>query len=322
MTTNVSRKAWLGLAIEGTSGTAESAPDLIIPSKSSFKGVPHFAYQDEDRGTRDRNYDRRYTTREGNGTISGSWYNDTMARLLYLFMGASSPAQPSAGPDPTVWKHTLTLADVPKTATLWKVYDSLAYQLVYSAVNKFKIVWDAKEKVIEAEFGVVHRYPSKVSVPTKPAVSSVKAMPGYSPVIKVDTVATSDIDHLEIEGEQEIEMWWGSGAAAGQEYTELRFGGRTLKASFDARFNAATWHDDLDAGTDRHLEFILTGDTISNTYKQTLEFDLPIFGSDEVEIDTSKVGIEAKVKGTARPGTTANSLFTAYVQNTVADITA
>lgn len=320
----VSKKSWLAYVKEVTSGTPVTPPTLLVPAKSKFSGIPKFVYQTEDRGTRDDNYDRVRTTQDGKGDIKGNWYNDSYARFLYLFMGASTPSQPAVGTDPTVYSHALTLADVPPTATLYKAYDTVtAYQMVYSAVQKIKLSWDAKDKTLEADIAIVSRYPKKVAVPTKPAMTAMKAFPGYAPVIKLDATPTADIAHMEIELDQEIEMWWGSGNATGADFTTLYFGKRSAKMSFDARFDATNFHDDLDAGTDHALDVLFTGQIISHTYAQSLELIFPIFGIDSGEIDTDKTNIHFKGKGTMRPQpATANSLMTATVQNTVADISA
>jgi hypothetical protein len=65
----------------------------------------------------------------------------------------------------------------------------------------------------------------------------------------------------------------------------------------------------------------LTGGAFSSVaaplYNQ-FSTSFPIVGWDEMELDTGKDNVMIKGKGTAMPGLTANSLFTATVQNTIA----
>ena len=52
-----------------------------------------------------------------------------------------------------------------------------------------------------------------------------------------------------------------------------------------------------------------------------LTLDFPIVAFDDMEFETGKDNVTVKFNGTAMPGTAANSLMTAQVQNTVVSYT-
>jgi hypothetical protein len=318
----VSKKVWLGVATEATSGTAIATPTVFIPTKASFKNQTKYVYANDDRGTRDANNARVATVRLSSWDSKGNWYNDTSPYLLLAMMGLDTPSQPAVGTDPTVWSHALTLADVPKTLTLSRQLDAVtAYQSAYGAVEKMSFKWNADGKLLECDSTLTARYAAKIANLTRPADTTVLPFAGYLPTISLFGSQSTDIEDMQIDVEQKVEAWYGSGGSQGQNFDKVYFGDRTAKLSFTARFDTTTLMDDFDATTEGQVIVTFTGQVISHTYNESLIFTFPIVGFDTADIDTSKNNIGVKVTATARPGTAVNSLFTATVQNTVASYT-
>lgn len=317
MPTMLSKKSWLGVATEATPGTPIATPTVLVPSKASFKNKTKFVYADDDRGTRDTNNARVATVRVGEWSVKGNWYNDSDPYFLYAFMGADAATQPAVGTDPTVWQHPFTLGDIPPTLTLFRQLHTLtAYRAGYASVSKMQFKWDANAKLLECDSTLSAHYATKLANLVRPADTTVLPFAGYMPAITLFGSVSNDVSDMTIDLEQKIEEWYGSNGT--QDYATLYYADRKATVSFTARFDATTLADDFDSVTEGALSVVLAGQVISHTYNESLTFTFPILGFDEVDIDTTKANIEVKVKGTARPGTAVNSLFTAMVQNTVA----
>src|SRR5260221_4321941 len=148
---NLSKKAALGVAREATSGTAMTAPTVWVPQKSVLKFQKKREYLDDERNSRYANYDVVDGTREGMLDPKGAWYNDTSVYFLIAGLGAVSSAQPAVSTDPTVWKHTLSLADTPPSLTTFKKYDGQIYYMPYTIVEKWSLKWTAESKLLESD---------------------------------------------------------------------------------------------------------------------------------------------------------------------------
>jgi hypothetical protein len=315
----ISKLAWTGVARESVSGTGISTPTKYIPVKSKFQHKTKYVYLDEERNTRDGNNRRIGTVRASSGTLQGAVYLDTIPYLLLGFMGAVTSTQPDAVNAPTAYSHALSLADTPPSLTLFKGYDHTGYTYVYSVVNKLKLKWSADGKVLEHDTNVESQYGTKISGGSfsgmTPTYGTDTAFGGYSPTIKIDTVATNLIEEMEIELDQKITLFYTS--RGNRAFYKVDFGERTAKVNFTARFDDATFMDAFDAEADHALNVKFTGNNFYTAIDEAIILNFPIVGYDEMEVDTSKDGILVKCKATPRPGTTKNSLFTATVVNTV-----
>ncbi len=311
----LSKKVWLGVATEATSGTAIATPTVFTPTKAGFKNMKKRVYLSEERGTRDVNNAVVDSVRHAEGTFNGSWYNDTSPYFLYAFMGVDTPSTPSAG----VYLHALTLGDIPPSLTLFRAIDNVAtYQLPYSVVDKLKFSFAADGKVLEMSGGWQGMWGLKMgSPPSRPADTTMLPFAGYAPTIQFGGVTSNDIEELDIELEQKIELWFACNGT--QDLVKIYFGERTAKLSLTARFDADTFYEKYHASapTDDHVNVAFTGPVISSTYHQEVIFDFPIVGWDEMDHENAKPLVQVKAKGTARPGTAINSLFSATVQNAV-----
>ena len=319
----ISKKSWLGVATEATPGTARTAPKVFHPCKSKFSNKTKYVYLDEERGTRDANYGRVPTVQHATGSITGPYYNDTSPYFLYGFMGADTPTQPNAGTDPTVWQHALACADIPPALDLFRSYDVKAYAFAYVVVDKVTFKWTADGKLLEMDSDVQSQYGTVLATPPSPTYSTLLPFAGYVPTIQIAGSASSDIEEVTITLQQKVTLFYPANGQA--QFATAYYGERKADFSFTARFDSDTplynhFFNGAGATTD-HLNFDFKGPLISGTYNEELVLDFPIVGWDEMDLDTSKDNVQIKGKGTAMPGSTANSLFTATITNTVASYT-
>lgn len=326
----ISKKSWTGLVFETTPGTAVLTPTVYHPCKSKFQQKKKFIYLSEDRGSRDGNTKRKASVRSATGDISGTFYLDTSPYLLKAFMGSITTTTPDTTNAPTGRLHTFALTDTPPSLTVLKGYDVAGYYFSYSVVNKLKYQWSADGKLLEENAGIEARYGTQLTAPqfstvntptyssdTTPGGGTIFA--GYTPTIQLDGVSSTNVEEMSIELDQKVTLFYAINGS--QDFVKVYFGDRTAKIDFTASFDDTTLYSKFDAETDQHINVAFKGNKIgtgASTVFEGLTFDFPIVGYDDAEMDVSKEYIQLKVKGTARPGTTLNSLFGATVTNTVA----
>lgn len=318
---SLSKRQWLGVATESAPGTARTTPTLFHPCKAKFSNKTKMVYLNEERGTRDGNYSRVSTVQASKGQIQGPWYNDTSPYFLIAFMGIDTPSQPNAGSDPTVWLHSLTLGDANSTMPAldcWKSLDYATYVFSYTVVEKVQIKFAADNKLLEADFDTQGQYGTKMSSPPTPTYSGLLPFAGYTPTIQIDTVTNSDVEDMTITLDQKVTLFYS--AAGSRQFVTAYFGERTAKLEGTLRFDNDTFYNYFLTGQDtfHHWNVAFTGPLIAGTYHQSLTLDFPIVGFDDMEFETGKDNVTVKFNATAMPGTTADSLMTAQVQNTIA----
>lgn len=322
--TNISKLAWTGVARESAPGTAASTPTMYIPvKKSTWERKTKMVYMSEERATRDGNNRRKATVRMTNGELAGEVYLQTIPYILLGFMGGVASTQPDSTNAPTAYSHALTLADVPPGLTFFKGLDHTGQSMAYSAISKLKIKFDANAKTLEWESSVESQYGTDITGGTftamVPTYADDEAFAGYAPVIKIDTVEFDLIENMEIDLEQKIELSYTARGNRG--FYKIDYGERTAKINFQARFDDFTLETDFDAEDDHALTVEFDGVNLGGVITEKFYLSFPIIAYDEVQIDQSKPAQSAKVKATARPGSTKNSLFTATVVNTTAAYT-
>jgi len=318
---SISRRGWIGVAREATSGTAIATPTLFLPTKSTYKQQTKYAYVDEDRATRDINNARIATLQQSVGTTTGSWYNDASVYLLLAFMGADTASQPNVGTAPTVWSHALTLADVPPSLTMYRSFDFATYQMAYSTVNKLKFTFSAENKTLQCDASIDGQYGTKMGSPPTPTFSTLNPFSGLQATINIGGAQSNDILSMDIELTQKIELWYSM--VGSQQFLTAYFADRSAIINAVARYDNDTYYNHFfnTPNTDDQMIITFTGPNIASTYNQSLSLTFPIVGYDDMDLMTDKSNVTLKLKGTARPGATKNSLFNATVQNTIASYT-
>jgi hypothetical protein len=316
----LSKKAFLGVGLEATSGTALATPTVYHPCKSVMKGKKKREQIKDERGTRDAVYGIVDTTREGDTDPKGSWYNDTSPYFLIAALGSVATTQPDATNVPTCYKHAVSLADIPKTLTLFKNYDAALYVGAYAAVEKFTLKFSTEGKLLENDVSLKHLYPVKYTGSAlTPTFSSIQPFAGYMPKITLGGVQSLDIDEMTIEFDQKLDLWVPPNGSP--DFTTIYYGERNVKVDFTARFDADTLYTHFlnDTRTDDSLVFNVQGALIGShsgtDYNQELNISVPIISYDSMDHDLSKTNVLIKAKATAIAS--GSGLISAYVQNTV-----
>lgn len=324
---SISKKSWLGIALESPSYTAATAPANFIPTKSLIKGGWKPEYLNEERGDRNANYGVVLTTREGMGDPKGPYYNDYHPYFILGMMGADNVSQPDAAHAATVYKHTFAWADIPPTFTVFKSYDAGVYYMPGTVVDKLTFKFAAEAKLLECEPDLKGFYPVKyVGAPITPTFSTLTPFPGYAPtIVMAGGGASSDIHEMTLVVEQKVTPWYGAGGSP--DIIRFDFGERKATLEFTARFDNPTLiYDRWRVGQTDSCHITFRGPLIANSgpsgtppntdYFQTLDINIGTISYDSAEPDLSKENVQIKCKATVIP--TAGVLFTCFVQNSVA----
>ncbi len=321
----ISKKSWAGIAVEATPGTAMTSPTKFLPCKSILKGTRKQEYLNEERGTRDGNYGAVSTTRDGDWNPSGPWYNDVTPYLLICALGADTVSQPDASHVPTVYKHSVALADVPPSLTVFKSYDAAVYYAAYSVLEKFGLKFAADGKLLEFSSGFKTLFPVKYTGSMiTPSFSTLLPFAGYAPTLTLNGASTSDIDEVSIDFEQKVTEWYP--IAGSPDWAKAYFGERTVKLDFTARFDVSTFYDTYWISQQQgSFQFDVQGALIANSggsgtppntnYYEELNMTIANINFDSFEHDLGKDNVLVKVKGTGIVN--GGTLISAWVQNTV-----
>lgn len=319
----LSKKSWTGIAREAISGTAIASPTLYMPTKTTFKGGKKREYLNEERGDRNANYGVVDSIRQTALDFKGPWYNDVHPYLLIGAMGSETPSQPAVSTDPTVWKHTMGFADAPPSFTVFRSFDAVAYYIPYFVVEKWGLKFATEGKLVECDASGVGLFAQTMGSPPTPSYSTLNPFAGYAPTILLGGSSSSDVIDLDIEYDQKVTLWYPANGT--QDFVQAYFGERKCTISFTARFDNApslgvATYNKWRNNTMDSLTMDIQGPIISHTYAQELNMVFPNISYDTIEHDTSKDNVLIKAKATviAVPG---SSLFSAFVQNTIASYT-
>ena len=307
----LSKKTVLAVATEATPGTPRTTPTLFVPTKHTYKRIVKQQYITDDRGIRDDNNDVVQLVYEGQHSLKGEFYADTSPYFINAALGSDTPTQPNVGQAPTAWQHVMVPADVPPTLTLYKSYQTELYQMPFSVITKFSLKLTNEGSLMFDADAVSNSHAAYAGTWT-PSISTVHPMAGALAVIKYNGTASVNIDNIEIDYSQKYTYWY----SGSRDYIAAYPGGREVKFKFDARFDTSAIYDDFVAGTQRSLEFMVTGANLGGTVVQTLDVQLPTINFDTGEHETSKDNILVKMAGTALP--TTGTLIQVTTINTVA----
>lgn len=315
----ISKKAWFGTAKETTPGTSVAPATKYWPTKAVFKGGKKREYLNEERGDRNANYGVVDSVRQTAIELKGPYYPDVSPIALWAGFGLPTTTQPSPGTDPTVYKHTFALADVPPSYSLHRSMDAKTYTVPYGVLEKWSLHFAADGKLLELDSSWLGMFASIYSSPPSPTYSTVLPMAGYAPIIKfVDNVVSTDVMDMQIDYAQKITLWYPANGAP--DFVTVYFGERTLKVDLTARFDNDTLYQRWRTNTIDSLNFDVQGAIISNALAHELNIQIPNLSWDTMEHDLSKDNVLIKAKGTAIVPS-GSSLVTGFVQNTVVNYT-
>lgn len=274
------RKSGLYVARELVPGTPSSSATMAFPCKFTYTPKPQYGYPDEDRNSRDSNWDRIEGTSSVDWTAKGSWYNNECGYLLCGTFGI-----PSSSSYQGAYQHIFTPLDVPEVLTMWKKLGTDCAIMPLSTNEQLKISWAAEgSKAIEFDTkGSSQKYTRNQTAPTN-SFSVGKPYAGWKPVIKIGGVSSSLVQSVEFTYVQEIEYVYGSGS---RYYQKVGFGGRKITGKLKADFEVSALLSAFENEAATSLQFTATGRVLGNTY-DIFDAQFPVVNFDSLAFDESK----------------------------------
>jgi hypothetical protein len=170
----IGRQGYVGLAIEATAGTPESAPTIFIPFTDNNLQEKHEPLADiSSRASRVKDYDAVAGKKWGEGDLE--MYLDATNTGYLLKLGLGNEVKTVVNASPAIHDHQFFVTasgNTPKSATMW-VYRGATpsvKQYAYSVVDSLELEVTTDDiATISASF--MTGYPSKVSAPTLTTVS-------------------------------------------------------------------------------------------------------------------------------------------------------
>lgn len=257
----LSKKAWTGTAKEATPGTAITPPTLYHPTKTVFKGAQKREYLNEERGDRNANYGVVPSVRQSTIEMTGPYYPDVGPVQLWGWAGLPTTSQPAATTNPTVFLHTLNLADLPPSYTVARNLDARAYTVAYGVVEKVDFSFSSDGKLFEVKSSWMGLFAQKYASPPVPTFSTVLPMAGYAPTIKfLDGVVSTDVNEMTINFAQKMTLWYPANGSP--DFVTVYFGERSVTTDLTARFDNDTLYERFRNNVIDSLTFDLKGTNI------------------------------------------------------------
>lgn len=265
----ISKHAWTGTAKEATPGTPVTPPTVYHPTKTTFKGTQKREYLNEERGDRNANYGVVPTIRQSTIEMTGPYYPDVSPIALWGWMGLPTTSQPAASTNPTVYKHTFTLADIPPSYTVARGMDAKTYTVPYSVMEKMDFSFNADGKLFEVKSSWLGLFAQIYASPPTPNFSTVLPMAGYAPTLKfVDGVQSNDITEMTINFAQKITLWYPANGSP--DFVTAYFGERSITVDMTARFDNDTLYQRYRTNVQDSLTFDIQGAVIGKNQVVTL----------------------------------------------------
>jgi hypothetical protein len=311
----ISKKSWLGVAREATPGTAITTPTMYVPTKSTLKNKRKQEFLNEERGTRDSDYDVVDTIRNATWDIKGPFYPDSYTYFLIGAMGDVSSAQQGST---AAYKHSLIMNDVPSSLTLMKSYHSHVYYSPYCTVSKWSLKFSSADKLLECDASGEGIWMVEKTTPPIPAFSTVKPFPGYALSLSLTGGATTDIEELEITFTQKWKLFYP--ASGVPDFAAAYPGERTVDFKYTARFDTDTIYQYYLRGNNDTLTLDVQGSQIAAPYNYELNIVLPVTHYTDMEHDLGKENVLIKASGKSIMAGSA-ALMEAFVINSTSSYT-
>ncbi len=210
-----------------------------------------------------------------NGDLEFELANKGFGLLLRHMMGSIASAQPSAGPDPTVWEHTATPGDLTDDSFTLQIgrpdTGGTVNPFTYSGVKVKE--WEIGCKVDEIgslKLGVIAKDETTATALATAAYPSGDSLFVFTQGVLTIAGSAFDVMEATIKGNNNLkDDRYYIGAATRQNPLENDF--REYTGELSTEFLSLTAYNRFVNGTEAALTLKFTGATISNAYKYALE---------------------------------------------------
>lgn len=290
MSEKIGRLGYLGLAIEATPGTPESAPDVFVPyTENSLRGH-HEPYVDiSARASRVKDHDAVAGKRWGEGSIT--MYLDSINAGYILKMAMGSEARTQLSASPPVHDHLLTptvSGNGVTSATLWDYKGVDTEQYAYAAVDVAELEV-TNDGIATINASLMAKAPSTVSAPT-PATTS-----GYiftwkdltakfgATVALADAASATKLTNFKMSIANNLSLNYKSGS---NQPDTITTGPVEVTGSYTLFFESVTDRDAYYNLTKRSMIVELAGAGLGVGYTEKLRFVFKKIFAEDIDMET------------------------------------
>lgn len=290
MPEKIGRLGYLGLAIEATSGSAESTPDVFIPfTENDLRGHHEPLVDIASRTSRVHDYGAVAGKRWGEGSVT--MYLDSLnaGYLLKMAFGTENRTQKNA--TPPVHDHLLTptvSGNTVVSATLWDNKGVDAEQYSYAAIDGVEIeVTNDGIATIKGNF--MSKAPSTVSAPTLTTTSGTlytwKDMSAQfgSTVAAARAASATKLTNFKLSIENSLNLNYKSGS---NQPDTIVTGPVEVTGSYTLFFESVTDRDAYYNLTRRSMVVTLTGASLGSGFSEQMEFVLKKIHIEDIDMET------------------------------------
>lgn len=290
MAEKIGRLGYLGLAIEATSGTPESTPDIFIPFvENDLRGHHEPLLDNSSRTSRVKDYSSVVGKQWGEGSVTMYLDSNNCGYLLKMGFGTELRTQKSATPPvhdhlmiPTVSGNGVT------SATLWNSQGVDAEQFAYAAVDTLELEVST-DGIATLKAGFMSKLPSTVSAPTLTTVSGTlftwKDMSARfgSTVTAARSASATKLTNFKLSLANNLTLNYKSGSASPDTITT---GPVEVTGEYTLFFENATDRDAYYNLTKRSMVVTLAGAGLGVGYTEQLEIVIKKMHIEDMDMET------------------------------------
>lgn len=291
MAEKIGRQGYLGLAIEASAGTPESAPDLFIPfTENSLRGHHEPIMDISSRASRVKDYSSVAGKRWGEGSVTMYLDGTNAGWLLKMALGLESRTQIQASPPvhdhlliPTVSGNAVT------AATLWDYKGVDCEQYSYAAVDQAEIEI-TNDGIATLTANIMAKAPSTVSAPALTTVSGTiftwKDMSAKfgSTVALAKVASATKLTNFKLSISNNLSLNYKSGS---NQPDTITLGPVEVTGSYSLFFESASDRDNYYNLVKNSMVVTLTGASIGG-YSEKLEIVLKKIVIEDIDLETGQ----------------------------------
>lgn len=298
------REPYVGVAMENTAGTAETAVKYIPFVSCSLKGMQEPIADDAVKGVREKEWGAIVGKKHGEGDIE--LYVDVENAAYFLYAALGSKTTTTASGETAVWTHTLTRKNTnpPKTLTMHYNDGQDMRKYAYAVINTLELT--VSDGLATLSCNILSKFPSSSTGSLAITEERVMAFKDYTVKFGSGATGTAALTAaasasatplssftLRINNNAEAQYLSGSNDAAQISMGEFEVDGEYLL--FFESLTERNHYETLlsgGGGTDLVRAMIVTfsGKSIGSAETEEIEIRIPNFYIKQREVDTAASG--------------------------------
>lgn len=290
MAEKIGRLGYLGLAIEATSGSAESTPDVFIPfTENSLRGHHEPLMDISARASRVKDHSSVTGKKWGEGSVTMYLDATNIGYMLKMALGSEVRAQLNAAPPvhdhamyPTVSGNGVT------SATLWDYKGVDTEQYAYASIDTCEIEV-TNDGIATISAGLMSKFPSTVTAPTLTTVSGTlftwkdMSVRFGTTVAVAEAASATKLNNFKMAIANNLALNYKSGS---NQPDTITTGPIEVTGSYTLFFESVTERDKYYNLTKNSMVVTMAGASLGSGYSEQLKFVLKKLVIEDIDIET------------------------------------